>query len=118
AVRVSPVAEGYKIAWEDPVPLRKDDVALLKFRLLNQQDKPASVEPYMGMLGHAAVRRKDGSVFAHVHPSGTFSMASQRFFENDGKLDKIESGSTDHRNHVAASASDISLVSFPYEFPQ
>jgi hypothetical protein len=30
----------------------------------------------MGMLGHAAFVKTDGSVFAHIHPSGSVSMAA------------------------------------------
>jgi hypothetical protein len=114
----SPLAGGYSMVWEDPGALRKGEVISLKYRLLDEQGRPVFVEPYMGMLGHAAVRRKDGSVFAHVHPSGTFSMASQRYFETDGGLTSVASQPTIHTNHVPAATSGISLVSFPYEFPQ
>ena len=31
---------------------------------------------YMGMLGHAAFVKPDGSVFAHIHPTGSVSMAA------------------------------------------
>ncbi|MGH7504084.1 MAG: hypothetical protein ACRELX_00460, partial [Longimicrobiales bacterium] len=36
------------------------------------------LEPYMGMAAHVAVRRNDGGVFVHLHPSGSIAMASQR----------------------------------------
>lgn len=38
----------------------------------------ASVEPYLGMAGHAVVVRDSGDVFAHIHPTGTTSMTAQR----------------------------------------
>jgi hypothetical protein len=41
---------------------------------------PAVLEPYLGMLGHAVIERDDGAVFAHVHPSGTISLAAARQF--------------------------------------
>jgi len=59
------------------------------------------------MYGHAVVRHKDGSVFAHVHPVGTFSMASQQFFN----------GVAATTNHVHLT-NTVPLVSFPYEFPR
>ena len=34
------------------------------------------MEPYMGMAGHAEFVRSDLSVFAHVHPAGSVSMAA------------------------------------------
>ena len=34
------------------------------------------LEPYMGMGGHAEFIKEDGSVFAHVHPTGSVPMAS------------------------------------------
>ena len=30
----------------------------------------------MGMLGHAALKKTDGKVFAHIHPTGTVSVAA------------------------------------------
>jgi hypothetical protein len=33
------------------------------------------MHPYLGMAGHAAVVKGDGSVFAHAHPEGSAAMA-------------------------------------------
>ena len=44
-------------------------------------DIHAHLEPYMGMMSHAAVLRSDGRVFAHLHPLGNYSMAAQTLFE-------------------------------------
>ena len=38
--------------------------------------RPADMQLYMGMAGHAAFVATDGSVFAHVHPSGSVPMAA------------------------------------------
>ncbi|HEX7138426.1 MAG TPA: hypothetical protein VF219_11290, partial [Vicinamibacterales bacterium] len=38
------------------------------------------VEPYMGMAAHVVVASRDGSVFAHLHPSGSISMAALQKF--------------------------------------
>jgi hypothetical protein len=46
------------------------------------------LEPYMGMLGHAMVYRKDGTLFMHLHPMGTASMTAQL------QLQRRENGDT------------------------
>ncbi|MEA2564488.1 MAG: hypothetical protein QOH06_5992 [Acidobacteriota bacterium] len=65
------------------------------------------LEPYMGMMGHAVITRPDGEVFVHLHPVGSFSMASQQAFER--KLGVAPA----HMHHHPSS-----VVSFPYEFPR
>ncbi|HYH44814.1 MAG TPA: hypothetical protein VEG34_03960 [Thermoanaerobaculia bacterium] len=66
------------------------------------------LEPYMGMMGHAVITRPDGEVFVHLHPVGSFSMASQQAFER--KLGVVPAA---HMHHHPSS-----VVSFPYEFPR
>src|SRR5205085_2928693 len=79
-----PLADGGSMVWENSAPLRENSAAPLHFKLLDKAGQPMPLQPYMGMLGHAAIRREDGSVFAHLHPVGTISMASQDFFERGG----------------------------------
>jgi hypothetical protein len=73
------------------------------------------------MLCHAAVLRSDGAVFAHLHPSGNFSMAAQMFFA--GKLSpKADDGMGDmpgmnHSMHHMETGSTDSTVYLPYQFP-
>lgn len=45
--------------------------ARLHFTLRDARGAPLDVEPYMGMAAHAVVVRDDGSVFIHLHPTGT-----------------------------------------------
>ena len=81
----------------------------LRFTVFNSLGEMAPLRPYMGMLGHCAVRRKDGTVFAHLHPSGTISMAMEE------KLRAHESTS------VSISPIPPPLgreVIFPYAFPR
>jgi hypothetical protein len=95
----------------------------LRFEVRNADGSAATLEPYMGMAGHAVVAREDGSVFVHLHPSGTISMASQMAFEIREPADTIR-GRLARRlsaaEHAAmAGASTVgNVVSFPYAFPK
>lgn len=76
--------DGASIVWQG-----KSDQALeanrpysLTFEVLDPSGKPAQLEPYLGMNGHAAIVRSDGSVYVHLHPVGTLAMASQQSMQN------------------------------------
>lgn len=89
------------LSWErEPAPLRARQANLFRFRL----DPPDGLEPYMGMPGHAFFLKKDRSVFAHVHPTGSVPMASLQL-----------AGADPHAGHTAALPS---VISFPYGLPQ
>jgi hypothetical protein len=70
---------GYKMVWVhgESKPVIAKQVALFSFEIVGLDGKPASnLEPYMGMGGHAEFIKDDGSVFAHLHPTGSVPMAS------------------------------------------
>jgi len=112
--RVAILADGYRMVWQrDASPLRSRRPIWFRFRIEDQDGKPASgLENYMGMAGHAAFISTDGSVFSHVHPSGSVSMAALAIAQR-GTPDQGMTG-MDAMDHSAPSAE----VSFLYGFPQ
>src|SRR5260370_11677078 len=58
-------------------PLKANVPMDFKFSVEDKDGQPArDLEPYMGMAGHAEFVSTDMSVFAHVHPAGSVSMAA------------------------------------------
>ena len=81
------LGRGYRMVWlrEQTKPIHPKDVALHSFAIDGPDGKPVNdLEPYMGMGGHAEFVKRDGSVFAHVHPTGSVSMASEAVASPDG----------------------------------
>jgi methionine-rich copper-binding protein CopC len=109
--------DGRKMVWEKTGDLTEGREASLRFSVVDRDGHPVSLEPYMGMLGHAAVRRDDGAVFAHLHPTGTISMASQELFQSQEAGPGSGSSQPDHSAH-AVHARPSEGVHFPYEFPE
>ncbi len=71
--------DGSTMIWMDkqaPV-LEVGKLYNLKFAVADAQGKATPLEPYLGMPGHAAVLRSDGSVYIHLHPIGTYSIAAE-----------------------------------------
>jgi hypothetical protein len=97
--------------------------ASLRFTVVGRDGKPLALEPYIGMAGHAVISRDDGSVFVHLHPSGTISMASQMAFMMRQPGDSI-AGRLSQRikasdeMHSVTTVAENGVVSFPYAFPK
>lgn len=108
--RVTRLMGGYTLLFENAGAVIAGRETSLRFAVFGSDGREAPLQPYMGMPGHAAVRRADGSVFAHLHPAGSFSMAAQAAF-----LQKSDVATPT----VAAAATPASnRVSFPYQFPK
>lgn len=115
--------DGTTIHWRRGDKFIAGNPAALRFEVRNADGSPAPLEPYMGMAGHAVVQRADGSVFVHLHPMGTISMASQMAFAMRepgdtirGRLGKrISAADMSSMPHATAPSS---TVSFPYAFPK
>jgi len=75
---VALLSGGARMIWErDPGPVRPNRLLWFRFRVDDASGKPVTdLEPYMGMAGHAEFIASDFSVFAHVHPDGSVSMAA------------------------------------------
>ena len=95
--------------FQTPGELVADRDTSLRFAAFGADGQPLPLEPYMGMLGHAVLRRSDGAVFTHLHPSGTISMAAAEMLaRRDGTTSPMP---------LAGKATARS-VEFPYAFPQ
>ena len=81
----------YYLKWIDQNKqyTTKSEISL-NFQMLNINDSPSTIEPYIQMGGHGAVLSKDASTFIHIHPIGTISMASQELFDKEYNI--IKSG--------------------------
>jgi len=112
---------GLRVTWKPHSPLRANHDANLVFEVRDSTGAAVVLEPYMGMMSHAAVLRNGGAVFAHLHPSGNYSMAAQSYFESKLVRDAGGEGDgvIDHSkmHHGAMPSSDSSTISLPYEFP-
>ena len=80
----------------------------LRFVVRDASGAPAMVEPYMGMAAHVVIASRDGSVFAHLHPSGSISMAAMQKFAGDPAAEP-------HAGHVMPVES---VLAIPYAFPK
>jgi hypothetical protein len=76
----------------------------------------------MGMLGHAMVYRKDGTLFMHLHPMGTASMTAQLQLQRRERGDTAaaDSSAIADAEHAAAALHAqhaTRTLAFPFVFP-
>ncbi|SKC00852.1 hypothetical protein [Dyadobacter psychrophilus] len=76
--------DGSYAVWEGMPnkPLDAGKPYQLTFEFFNPDGSACYPEPYLGMTGHVAVVRTDGSVYIHLHPTGTFAMAAEQTFKD------------------------------------
>jgi hypothetical protein len=105
AARRAPLMGGRQMILQTPGPFIADRETVLRFAVVEENGAPAPLQTYMGMAGHALLRRADGRVFTHLHPTGSISMAAQAL------LDPVPAAPRPPptANHE---------VAFPYAFPQ
>lgn len=125
ASRLAHFDDGSTMTWQpDSTPIIAGAPASLHFVVRDASGAPAALAPYLGMAAHAVVVRDDGSVFIHLHPSGTASMGAQQAFalRTRGDTSLVSIGKSIARGDSAmARMPAMSIpgdVSFPYAFPR
>ena len=93
---------------------------VFKFKVEDRDGNPAKdLQPYMGMAGHAEFVSSDRTVFAHIHPAGSASMAALELANGGPKVN--EAITVHHAMPEGMStpgAESSPEVSFPYGFPK
>ena len=121
------LASGRTVRWERNGPIGVDEETTLRFSVTEPDGSPSALEPYMGMLSHAAVFRDDGSVFVHLHPAGSINLAAQRrFAEAEGAGAGPAPGGEHpgtargdrHGEQIRGSFRAANTVTFPFVFPE
>jgi hypothetical protein len=102
------LGDGTRLEWQRSSPrIAAAEDVVLALSVRDANGAIMSVEPYMGMAAHVIVSSHDHSVFAHLHPSGSISMAALQKFTS--------SGMPDHGAHAAAVDGRVDV---PYAFPK
>jgi hypothetical protein len=104
------LADGSQLVWaRGNTPFVAGEEQGLSFSVRDASGAVLTVEPYMGMAAHVIVASHDHSVFAHLHPSGSISMAAlQKFTETAPAADP-------HAGHAMSPVP--SAIDVPYAFP-
>jgi len=121
-VSVAQLADGGRIVWEKgSAPLVANTAMVFKFKVEDKDGNPANdMQPYMGMAGHAEFVSSDMSVFAHIHPAGSASMAAVEMANGGGAAGSaaISGGMAGSMTMTMMPATLEPQVSFPYGFPK
>jgi hypothetical protein len=113
--------DGYMMLWKKPAQLVPKTATNFQFDLLRPDGTPPSdMKLYMGMLGHAAFVKADGSVFAHIHPTGTVAMAAFMMANPQTGAQGTGGSGMTMQNMPGMDSNSGALpntVGFPYGFP-
>jgi hypothetical protein len=118
---VTTLADGTRVTWlrerdgtaaNAIAPLVAGRASWFRFAVADRDGAPArDVVPYMGMAGHAVFLSHDRAVFAHVHPTGSVSMAALAL------VDKA-AGADPHAGHHMAPDPLPPDIAFPSACPR
>jgi hypothetical protein len=111
--------DGYTMVWDRPATLSADTAYTFRFQLQDASGNPAAdVQPYMGMAGHAAFVKTDGTVFAHTHPDGSAAMAALMLANGNHDSEAMAHAGMKMDMEMGQQNEPISnTVEFPYGFP-
>ena len=109
---------GRTLLWDRDAVVVADEETTLRFAVSERDGSPAVLEPYMGMLSHAAVLRHDASVFVHLHPAGSINLTAQRRFEAAETTGGGSVPSDAGHMPMPAPTGPSNSVTFPFVFPQ
>lgn len=116
-----------------PTTIKAGQLVNLNFTV-KKEGKDIPLQLYLGMAAHAAIMKADQSVFIHLHPMGTISMAAQyaiagRVDEkvtlcgslNDSLSAKLDTTGVADKHQVSLMRTKTPTfsnhVTFPYAFP-
>jgi hypothetical protein len=109
--------DGYAMIWKNSSEITPKQPVDFQFELLDPKgNPPQDMALYMGMTGHAAFIKTDGSTFAHIHPTGSVNMAAFM-------LANPQSGVSMNMTEMKNMPPDVEIkgpsnvVSFPYGLP-
>lgn len=106
--QVSRLTGGAGMVFENAGDLVENRETALRFSVFTASGERAAIQAYMGMRGHAVVRRADGAVFTHLHPAGTISMAAEEMLAAREAAPRLAPEPT----------APTAEVAFPYAFPR
>lgn len=117
---VSQLADGGRMVWQrGSGPLKAGTSMNFRFSLDDKDGKLVTdLEPYMGMAGHAEFVSTDLSVFAHVHPAGSVSMAALELARTTQAEAPMKMLAGAPMTMPMSNAPLPAEVSFPYGFPR
>ena len=81
--------DAIKITWVDIQSFYEAEKDIPMRFTIKKNGKPSPIQNYMGMGAHAALIKNDGSIFAHLHPTGTINMASKHIYERGIKKEQM-----------------------------
>lgn len=109
----SMLVAGLKVTPQFTGPFKANQDLSLRFEVTTPAGTNALLEPYLGMYGHVIIQAEDGSVFTHLHPLGTISMAAQRQF-----AEREQAGYLANQPLDLLCSPARPMLSFPYAFPK
>lgn len=111
---------GLHLQWDTVDSLVAGRDVVLRFSVRGSRGAVVPVQPYLGMPAHAVVVRDDASVFIHLHPMGTMSMAALQSFELRNRGDTSANGRLQdpHAGMAMGDGEMDGVFSFPYAFPK